>query len=635
MSLVQTLPTPHSSIDGLSEGSSQRTLTDASTMWSADLQLPGPQLPPVVESVRPRTLDLRTVPSTQESLFSLSADSQRTTTDTSTIWGPGTLSGRALLALGEATIRGIDALIIRRRLATIRLRAPSLTRSMCDDLLELCRPNMYSIRIAKQAIGLTLAHICAGAESSLHMFVVCLCRWPQQEARLILLELVRSTSQVNRPRGWELKRLYDFLVVIIQVKAGWRRIVAEAAILLDQTCPPVIAHPVQFLSAEVTAGLPESPLSSLQDAYSVDIRSKTWIALLKCDFPLRDRMVEIQYILQETQISSGAQIVDALADASVFQGSYFDLDTQSSALTCVQSITLAQWRSILEHLELPADAFNPNFVWDTDIIACIHALVFLRKPFCTPASDIAGVPQILTNTAASMMLGKIYQGSDVDIMHCALGICKLSGDEVQIILKALISNALPSIRQTIQENCWAVGRLCQFLTTILQITGESFSPEVATTLSGLRVVSGHPVVVLTFAVGEKPPLAKLQVDQHWYFDSYSARFDTWAALQRHGLPLELRMMQIERTLSEMPRVTNNLIFDAIADASLFTSNHFSSELRSAAFDQLLQFCLNSRWEVFHEPLTYYPSFYDELELRVQSGEQTHIHDMATLWALQN
>jgi hypothetical protein len=65
--------------------------------------------------------------------------SQRTTTDTSTIWGPGTLSGRALLALGEATIRGIDALLIRRKLATIRKRGPYLTQTMCDDLLELCR----------------------------------------------------------------------------------------------------------------------------------------------------------------------------------------------------------------------------------------------------------------------------------------------------------------------------------------------------------------------------------------------------------------------------------------------------------------------------------------------------------------
>jgi len=72
------------------------------------------------------------------------SDSQRTTTDTSTTWGPGTLSGRALLALGEATIRGIDALLIRRRLATIRIRAPSLADPMYKDLLELCRPAMYS-----------------------------------------------------------------------------------------------------------------------------------------------------------------------------------------------------------------------------------------------------------------------------------------------------------------------------------------------------------------------------------------------------------------------------------------------------------------------------------------------------------
>ncbi|KAJ6447522.1 hypothetical protein C8R47DRAFT_1225626 [Mycena vitilis] len=370
MSLVQTLhpvdaPSPS---DDSPNGSSKRTFTDSSTRWSAGLQFPGIQLPPVAEVVLPHALDLRPVPSIQESLVSQSADSQRTTTDTSTIWGPGTLSGRALIALGEATLRVIDALTIRRRLATIRLRAPYLTKSMCEDLLELCRPEMYSIRIAKQAVGLTLAHICAGAESSLYMFAAAFCRWPQREARLILLELVRSTSLVDRSRGWDLKILYDFLMVITQVKEGWRKTVTEAAILLNQTSPPVVAHPIQFLAGEVTAGLPESPLSSLQDLYSVDIRSKTWIALLKRDLPLRDRIAEIEYILQEPQSSSGAQLVDALADLSVFQGSHFDLDTQSSALACVQSVTVPQWRSIQEHLELPVDAFDPNFVWDTDIM---------------------------------------------------------------------------------------------------------------------------------------------------------------------------------------------------------------------------------------------------------------------------
>ncbi|KAJ7637548.1 hypothetical protein DFH06DRAFT_645582 [Mycena polygramma] len=214
-------------------------------------------------------------PSIQESLFSESPNSKRTTTDTSTVWGPGTLSGRALLALGEAAIRGIDAIIIRRRLATIRLRAPLfLTKSMHGDLLELCRcaqfprPNMHSVTIRKQAIDLTLAQICAGPQSSLYMFVVFLCQWPKQEARLTLLELVGSTSEVNRPLGWKLERFYDLLVAIIQVKGGWRRIVAEAAILLDKTSPLVITHPIHLVFAEVMTDLAKSPLQQTSTTFA-------------------------------------------------------------------------------------------------------------------------------------------------------------------------------------------------------------------------------------------------------------------------------------------------------------------------------------------------------------------------------
>ncbi|KAJ7367222.1 hypothetical protein DFH08DRAFT_798044 [Mycena albidolilacea] len=117
--------------------------------------------------------------------WACAAQALRTSTDTSTVWGPGTVSGRALLALGKATIRGIDAILIQRRLATIRLHSPSLTGSMCTDLLELCR-------------------------------------------------------EVAQPPGWKSERLYDLMVTIIEVQKleGWESFVAKAAILLDKTCPP-------------------------------------------------------------------------------------------------------------------------------------------------------------------------------------------------------------------------------------------------------------------------------------------------------------------------------------------------------------------------------------------------------------
>ncbi|KAF7364949.1 hypothetical protein MVEN_00365700 [Mycena venus] len=207
---------------------------------------------------------LSSIQETEESVFrdcaSPSSDSQRTSTDTSTVWGPGTASGRALLALGEATIRGIDALLIRRRLATIRLRAPSLTGPMCNDLLELCRPGMYSVGIAKQALSLTLAQI----------------------SRLILLELVRSLPEVAHPRGWSLERFYDFMVAIIQVNDGWTSLVLEAASLLNNTSPSAISHPIHLLPAEIAVGVPETPFSSLQSTYTAHLLSKPSISLRAC-----------------------------------------------------------------------------------------------------------------------------------------------------------------------------------------------------------------------------------------------------------------------------------------------------------------------------------------------------------------
>jgi hypothetical protein len=69
-----------------------------------------------------------------------------TTTFASTIWGPGTLAGKALEALGEATLRGVENIVIRRKLAAIRSVFPHTDTTdiadidaAYDDVLELSR----------------------------------------------------------------------------------------------------------------------------------------------------------------------------------------------------------------------------------------------------------------------------------------------------------------------------------------------------------------------------------------------------------------------------------------------------------------------------------------------------------------
>ncbi|KAF7364950.1 hypothetical protein MVEN_00365800 [Mycena venus] len=315
------------------------------------------------------TSQLHSIQEVDESIFadgfSVVSDSQRTTTDTSTTWGPGTLSGRALLAVGEATIRGIDALLIRRRLATIRLRAPSLTGPMYNDLLELCRPAMYSIRITKQALDLTLAQICAGPESSVYMLVLFLCKWPQQEARLILLELARSLPDATPP-GWNLTRFYDFMVAIIQVQDEWRSFVIEAALLLDNTNPAVISHPIHLLYTGSTTNLSAASLAGLQEAHFARLRSKAWILLQQCGLPemwlsfyssrmssqpALDRMLQIESIISQivdpyvsSQMPTTSQVFGALVDSIIFLSEIFRSDVRSGAAKCLLEYWIYCWK---------------------------------------------------------------------------------------------------------------------------------------------------------------------------------------------------------------------------------------------------------------------------------------------------
>ncbi|KAF8205950.1 hypothetical protein K438DRAFT_2092122 [Mycena galopus ATCC 62051] len=218
------------------------------------------------------------------------SNSQRTTIDTSTVWGPGTLSGRALLTLGEVAIRGISNLIIRRRLAAICLRVPSLNRSMCDDLLELCRPKMYPKWIGKEAVRLISAQICL--HSKYYVLVVALCKWPQEEARLIILELIRSLPGLRHPPRWQLSEFYNFLAVIIQVREQWRTLIVEAAhlfrsVLHDGDLP--VDHPIDMLCTKTA---PQStPLSKKSRSFkmpSIVIWMNLQAAGLPLDACLRD-----------------------------------------------------------------------------------------------------------------------------------------------------------------------------------------------------------------------------------------------------------------------------------------------------------------------------------------------------------
>ncbi|THU91065.1 hypothetical protein K435DRAFT_244671 [Dendrothele bispora CBS 962.96] len=115
---------------------------------------------------------------------------------TSTIVGPGSLSGRAVLALGKVTLKGVERVIIARRLSTISSKFPHSNisgtkikglKDMYADLLEISRVDMYPNAVQNEAISLLLAQI---GSFQTDFLVRALTAWNPVEVRLFLSLLI-------------------------------------------------------------------------------------------------------------------------------------------------------------------------------------------------------------------------------------------------------------------------------------------------------------------------------------------------------------------------------------------------------------------------------------------------------------
>ncbi|KAG7093953.1 hypothetical protein E1B28_007586 [Marasmius oreades] len=127
-----------------------------------------------------------------------------TQSSATTVWGPGTLSGKAIKSLGEASLRGLDHLIIRWKLARINsglsksnaassgtspssLLSVEKLEKICDDLLELSRLDFYDAKVRQKALRLIMIQIGSRETSQL---ISCIMKWPQQEIRIFLSEMM-------------------------------------------------------------------------------------------------------------------------------------------------------------------------------------------------------------------------------------------------------------------------------------------------------------------------------------------------------------------------------------------------------------------------------------------------------------
>ncbi|KAJ3860923.1 hypothetical protein EV359DRAFT_66917 [Lentinula novae-zelandiae] len=97
-----------------------------------------------------------------------SYETNETQSSATTLWGPGTLSGKAIKSLGEASLRGVEKLVVRWRLAKINAILPGLNsgnsspkypaspeqlEKIYDDLLELSRLEFYDEKVFGNVIG--------------------------------------------------------------------------------------------------------------------------------------------------------------------------------------------------------------------------------------------------------------------------------------------------------------------------------------------------------------------------------------------------------------------------------------------------------------------------------------------------
>ncbi|KAF5377809.1 hypothetical protein D9757_008107 [Collybiopsis confluens] len=128
-----------------------------------------------------------------------------TESSATTVWGPGTLSGRAIRSLGEASLRGVEKLIVRWRLAKINSRLPGLGNTgtstsksvasgeqlekIYDDLLELSslRLDFYEAKVRHKALKMIMMQI--GSRET-HQLLLCVAKWPREEIIIFLLEMM-------------------------------------------------------------------------------------------------------------------------------------------------------------------------------------------------------------------------------------------------------------------------------------------------------------------------------------------------------------------------------------------------------------------------------------------------------------
>ncbi|KAJ6452762.1 hypothetical protein C8R45DRAFT_1223354 [Mycena sanguinolenta] len=250
----------------------------------------------------------------------------------STVWGPGTLAGRAILALGEATLKGLDRIIdresraIQKRFAVIRASVPHLTSEMYTDLIELSRPDLYPQYILELAseILFNQLHLGYGAAIALSVAQLSLL-----DARLVVLQLLTSRiseihDDISGDGPLAPRSVLDFLATLVQIQPGLKSVCFEVLDGLVQSphiCVRFRDHPILRIHTEDDLNIPlicRTPLAEQQLRFSQDhmYRWKNWKLLESAGLSPEDRLLQISTVLVDAASENRFWTTD-LFDAAV------------------------------------------------------------------------------------------------------------------------------------------------------------------------------------------------------------------------------------------------------------------------------------------------------------------------------
>ncbi|KAJ7177049.1 hypothetical protein C8R46DRAFT_1078056 [Mycena filopes] len=230
----------------------------------------------------------------------------------STVWGPGTLAGRAILALGEATLRSLDRIVdrearaIQKRFEAIRASIPHLTSEMYSDLIELSRPDVYPQYILEMALDILIPQLHMGYGAAVALSVAQL---PPSEAHLVIFRIFTSRKlALYGDEDSEPRSPLDLLATLVQVQPEMSSVcfdVLDDLVRNPQFCLKLLSlreHPILRIHAEETLNIPpicRTPLAEIQLRFSEDhmYRWKNWKLLEGAGLAPESRLFYIGSVL--------------------------------------------------------------------------------------------------------------------------------------------------------------------------------------------------------------------------------------------------------------------------------------------------------------------------------------------------